>query len=66
VDGDADAVDGRDGEAVLMHHIEIGLDGLLDRLALGGDAWQLGTKTLKPPSGSGCSTISYSRSMLMS
>ena len=49
VDGDAAAVDGRDREAVFVHHLEVGLDGLpghlggfLDRLALGGDTGELG------------------------
>lgn len=49
VDGDAVAVDGRDREAVFVHHLEVGLDRplghlrcFLDRLALGGDAWELG------------------------
>lgn len=44
VDGDAAAVDGRDREAVFVHYLEVGLNGLLghlggflDRLALGGD-----------------------------
>lgn len=48
MDSDAAAVDGRDREAVFVHHLEVGLDGLLghlggflDRLALGGDAGQL-------------------------
>jgi hypothetical protein len=69
MDSDAAAVGGREGEAVLMHHFEVGLVGhlvgFLDRLALGCDARQLGHKTLKPPSGSGCSTIPYSHSILM-
>jgi hypothetical protein len=49
VDSDAAAVDGRDGEAVFVHHLEVGLDGLLghsrcllDRLALGSDIRQRG------------------------
>lgn len=42
-----------------MHHFEVGLDGLLNRLALGDHTPQVGTKTLKVASGLGCSTISY-------
>lgn len=49
MDSDAAAVDGRDREAVFVHHLEVGLEGLLghvgrflDRLALGGDTGQLG------------------------
>jgi hypothetical protein len=68
VDRDAAAVDGRDRETVFVHHLKVGLDRLLghlrsflDRLTLGSS----GTKTLKPPSASGCRMISYSRSMLM-
>jgi len=49
VDSDAAAVDDRDREAVFVHHLEVGLDGLFghsrclfDRLALSCDAWQFG------------------------
>lgn len=39
---DAAVVDGRNREAGFVHHLKVGLNGLLDRLALGGEAWELG------------------------
>ena len=55
-----------------MHYFDVGLEAYLaisvassivspGVVTLGNS----GTETLKPPSGFGCSTISYSRSMLM-